>query len=128
MPQYIDKAAVVAEIERLIDTAEKRINNNAQIEHPETIDEENLKYLQKTRESKITWLDGQEEALKKVKNFLDTLEVKEVDLEKEANEVWDYVFSALGWDENSLMPLNHKEYMAFAKHFFELGVQVSNKA
>lgn len=46
----------------------------------------------------------------------------EVDLEKEANECWDYVFSAIGWDENSLMTINHKEFLAFARHFYELGL------
>ena len=50
-----------------------------------------------------------------------TLEVKEVDLEKEANEAWNYIFSR-GWDENSRMALKHDEYMAFAKHFYELGL------
>ncbi len=48
-------------------------------------------------------------------------EQPEVDLEKEANECWDYVFSAIGWDENSLMTMNHKEFLAFAHHFYELG-------
>ena len=49
-------------------------------------------------------------------------EQPEVDLEKEANECWDYVFSAIGWDENSLMTMNHKEFLAFARHFYELGL------
>jgi len=40
------------------------------------------------------------------------------DLEKEVKECWDYVF-ALGWDENSLMTMNHKEFVAFARHFAE---------
>ena len=43
------------------------------------------------------------------------------------NKPDDYVFSALGWDENSLMTMDYKEFMAFAKHFFELGMRVSNK-
>ncbi len=41
------------------------------------------------------------------------------DIEKEADICWDYVFSALGWDENSLMTMNHKEFLAFASHFAE---------
>ena len=44
-----------------------------------------------------------------------------VDLEKEAKECWDYVFSDVGWDENSRMDMTHKEFIAFAKHFYELG-------
>ena len=58
-------------------------------------------------------------------SFINTLEVKEVDLEKEANECWNYVFSELGWDKNSIMTMKHDEFMAFAKHFFELGMQQS---
>lgn len=46
---------------------------------------------------------------------------KMVDLEKEAKECWDYVFSDVGWDENSRMEMTHKEFIAFAKHFYELG-------
>lgn len=41
------------------------------------------------------------------------------DIEREANICWDYVFSALGWDENSLMTMNYKEFLAFASHFAE---------
>lgn len=41
------------------------------------------------------------------------------DIEKEADICWDYVFSALGWNENSLMTMNHKEFLAFASHFAE---------
>lgn len=41
------------------------------------------------------------------------------DIEKEADKCWDYVFSALGWDENSLMTMNHKKFLAFACHFAE---------
>lgn len=63
--------------------------------------------------------------LSRILSFLDTIEVKDVDLEKEANEAWDYIFSS-GWDENSRMALKHDEYMAFAKHFFELGRVASN--
>lgn len=74
MNKYIPAEKLIAEIETWIDIAEKRINNNAPIEHPETIDEEKLKYLQKTRESKITWLDGQEEALKKVLSIITSLQ------------------------------------------------------
>ena len=62
--------------------------------------------------------------LKFVKDILNTLEVKEVDLEKEADEMWNYVFSELGWDENTRMTITHKEFMALAKHFFELGLKV----
>ena len=51
---------------------------------------------------------------------INTLEVKEVDFEKEVDDYgyhYDYVSLA-----------NKKELVDFAKHFFELGVSVSNKA
>lgn len=68
--------------------------------------------------------DGKWVELISIKHFLDTLEVKEVDLKKEADEMWNYVFSELGWDENTRMAITHKEFMALAKHFFELGLKV----
>lgn len=43
-------------------------------------------------------------------------------IKKDAKECWDYVFP-LGWDENSMMTMNHKEFIAFAKHFYELGLK-----
>lgn len=56
-------------------------------------------------------------------SFLDTLEVKEVDSEKEADEAWNYIFSELGWDENTRMTITYKEFIAITKHFFELGLK-----
>lgn len=98
MAQYIDKDAVVAEIERLQDAI------------------------------KATAIDGriskeQAEAYKvcvKLRSFVeDTLEAKEMDLQKEIDRVWDNTsdnFSEDGW----------KEFEDIAKHFFELGLMASN--
>lgn len=50
-------------------------------------------------------------------SFLDTLEVKEVDLEKELNDYgyhYDYVSLA-----------SRKELVDFARHFFELGLNIN---
>ena len=55
-----------------------------------------------------------EAALEDVRNFLDTLEVKEVDLKKVYR---DYINCDNG----------HTKF-EIAVHFFELGMQVSNKA
>lgn len=55
-------------------------------------------------------------------SFLDTLEMKEVDLEKEIDNVWNPHFN-LGWDNNSLVSINHKSFESIAKHFFELGLK-----
>ena len=58
-------------------------------------------------------------------SFLDTLEVKEVDLDKEINDIWNPRFN-LGWDEHSLLSINHEGFTSIAKHFFELGLQSRN--
>ena len=62
---------------------------------------------------------GRISAFEDAKLFLDTLEVKEVDLQSEIDHVWDNTsdnFSEDGW----------KEFEDIAKHFFELGMEVSN--
>ena len=90
--ELIDKDAVVAEIERI----EYETNY-------ETFTDE---------------VFGKRKVCKDIKDFLDTLEVKEVDLEKELDFVKDayYYFTS---DERSSMK-------KVAKHFFELGISVSN--
>ena len=90
MKQYIDKSALVAEIEKWL--------------HQESI-------LKKDYHDAYTF--GLESVLK----FLNTIEVKEVDLEKEINEHWDEWAKEDGFHS-----------IDFAKHFFELGMQVSDKA
>jgi len=59
-----------------------------------------------------------EESYDEVLSFLDTLEVKEVDLDKEIDRVWDDTsdkFFEGCWEE----------FENIAKHFFELGMAVS---
>lgn len=88
MTQYIDKAAIVAEFNRLISELIK--------EGEDTMFEQ-----------------GRISAFEDAKLFLDTLEAKEVDLEKEMSEYFvehsDEFFS--------------DKYKLFAKHFFELGLE-----
>ena len=82
MARYIDKDALVAEIERL-------------------------------REEKGTFYAS--DVLYNLEDFLNTLEVKEVDLQSEIDRVWNNTsdnFSEDGW----------KEFEDIAKHFFELGM------
>lgn len=45
----------------------------------------------------------------------------EVDIEKEAKECWDYIFP-MGWDKNSRMVIIYEEFIAFARHFCNLGL------
>ena len=90
MTQYINKADVVAEIEKL----EERFTNQ---------DNE--------------FSDGYHFALKLVLSFIDTLEVKEVDLEKEID---NYIDTKEVWEIQEA-PLTSIENAAI--HFFELGLK-----
>ena len=90
MTQYIDKAKVVAEIDKLVDKGK----------YTELYD--------------CAYRDGINAVLHILKNRLNTIEVKEVDLEKEMGKYLD---------------VNNIEYgvqvklFDFAKHFFELGLK-----
>ena len=97
MAQYIDKAAMVAEIERRI-----KINKGCMLGL------RNLDYYQ-----------GKVDALSDTISLLDTLEVKEVDLEKEYEEfvVDDPIFGNFITNDTMGMEL--------AKHFFELGLKTN---
>jgi hypothetical protein len=62
--------------------------------------------------------------LQKAEDIIDTLEVKEVDLEKEIKE--EYLKRrCYGGKDNILVVLNEPQFNKIAKHFFELGVQQS---
>ena len=56
-------------------------------------------------------------AMDTISSMVNNLEVKEVDIEKEINEHWDEWAKEDGFHS-----------IDFAKHFFELGMSVSNKA
>lgn len=92
MAQYIPKSAIVAEIERL------RKKNN---------------------ESKNVYDFGTEHALKSILSFLDIIEVKEVNIDKETER---YCKSKEFTDALYTVRLTE----LIAKHFFELGVSTSN--
>ena len=64
---------VKAEVERLKSIAENRMENIPPLEHPETVDEEYLKHMTRSREAKMDGLGGQVEAYTNVLFFLDTL-------------------------------------------------------
>ena len=95
MAQYIDKAALVAEIKELIRA------NELYLSKPET---DEIKF-QKT---------GAYSVLNDLLHSIDTIEVKEVDLEKEATEfvqTKEFVVS------------KESPVLLIAKHFFELGIK-----
>ena len=56
--------------------------------------------------------------------FINTIEVKEVDLEDVAAVEWDdYVRKIDGEPNTAYMLLERENYIALAKHFFELGLK-----
>lgn len=105
MIKYIDKAAVVADIEG----KKRKISPNADWHFDE-------------------YAEGYVDALKDILNFLDTLEVKEVDLEKELN---DFIEEQKAWvkddrivEYNNGDSFNHiYDLEKIAEHFYELGLK-----
>jgi hypothetical protein len=87
MEQYIPKSALVAEIER----TQKRLN----------LDDIGGRAV-------MAWSEG-------FKNFIDTLEVKEVDLNKEIESY----FKGFG----KFVSVGIDDCIDIAKHFFELGIK-----
>ena len=107
MKQYIDKADVVAEIERLKEDA-----------------------LQKKDQCKRSGLERimhKIGAYNKILSFLNTLEVKEVDLETELN-IWrhDHFYGRRD-KEASGEYLKRGSQLDLAKYFFELGLKVKKE-
>ena len=99
MAQYIDKDALVAEIERRIKTNKECM-----------LGLRNLDYYQ-----------GKVDALNDTISFIDTFEAKEVDLDD-----YYHKFLEKEWFGNNHVR-TVSEMMAFtAKHFFDLGLKASN--
>ena len=103
--KLIEKAAVVAEIEKLIDEI----------------------YAGRPFDS----LSSEQQAalwyVKSIMSSINNLKVKEVDLKEEIDKFWKPRFS-LGCDDKSLLSVSYKGFEIIAKHFFELGTAVGNKA
>lgn len=96
--ELIDKAALVAEID-------------------------NLKHKVDDR---YTYSRGWKDALCMLEAELDTLEVKEVDLEKELSQWWKYERTK-DYNVDILYERYPNVSMKLAKHFFELGLRVNQK-
>lgn len=97
MAQYIDKSTVVAEINRVVNSYDPT--------------------------NEIT---SGRYALVRLRNFIETLEVREVDLEKELND-WrhNHFHGRRDKDANGEW-LERISQLELAKHFFELGLKASN--
>ena len=96
MAQYVDKDALIAEIEKVIN----EIN-------PDIIEDWRYR-LQRERDIKV---------MKNILSLIDTLEVKEVNLEKEFD---NYTKNILACDVQSE---SFTHLYNCAKHFFELGLK-----
>lgn len=97
MAKYINKAELAAELEKAIDGPAP------------------------SHDQQCPWEDGYYCGLYKAESILETIETKEVDLEKEIDKIWNPRFN-LGWDEKSLLSINHEGFTTLAKHFYELGL------
>lgn len=72
-------------------------------------------------------IGGMIEGYTRIKKIVSSIEVQEVDLEEEIKE--EYLKRrCYGGRDNMLVILNEPEFNTIAKHFFELGMQVSNKS
>ena len=105
MAQLIDKTAVVTELERLISNGQTKLK-----ESEECKDYESYVALAERIATCINVL-----------SFLDTIEVKEVDLEKEIKNYFDSqpILTKSHGIDYQLIPSAE----VIAKHFFELGLK-----
>ena len=100
--KLIDKDATIAEIERLIDKG---------------------KYHE---EYDCAFRDGNNDALYALKDKLDTLEVKEVDLDKEMQAFALLYLEPLKVSNSNIgIGITMAQLYSCAKHFFELGMRQS---
>jgi hypothetical protein len=97
MAHLIDKDAVVAEIEKKRDAALTRQRNLEAIGQVTVLNETLARELNR------------------IISFINTLEVKEVDLKKDVKN----------WIENNQDAAGFYDNIEFAKHFFELGMRQS---
>ena len=66
--------------------------------------------------------------LKDILSFINTLEVKEVDLEEEMDKEWNKCEPTDEGMGLEIASIEHEQFDNIVKHFFELGMTVSNKA
>ena len=108
MTEYISKSALVAEMDRRLEELYKLLPNASDVENGTiTISE--------------ACNTGKYTALESFEDYVDTLEVKEVDLEKETKKWWK---ERLHLNPENQLWMDAHQSIVFAKHFFELGLQV----
>ena len=105
MEQYIKKSAVLAEI--------RKYKNNAEVY---------LKYHHNRNDKTVYSFEQEKLRMCELLSFIDTLEVKEVDLEKVFND--EYLKFSNDTDAGDYaFPIDLADFKDFAKHFFELGLK-----
>ena len=110
MAQYIDKDALIAEADRRLDELYNLLPDASKVENGTiTISE--------------ACNTGKYTALESFKDYVDTLEVKEVDLEKELESWRHNHFHGRRDKEASGEYFERVSQLDLAKHFFELGLQ-----
>ena len=122
MPQYINKSAVVAEInQRIEDYKSHKIDDSYHDGLIFALEDLRDDFINTLEVIEIDVDLGDLKGDKSTQCIIDTetLEVKEVDLEK---EIGKYL------DTNDIEFSHQIKLFDFAKHFFELGMQLSNKA
>ena len=103
--KLIDKAAVMAEIERRISLFKK--------------EKKTEKWSAGASQINVVSLGARIAMLEEILSFLNTLEVKEVDLEKEIKLIkGDYEQVDVAWNN---------DFDFIARHFFELGLKAAQK-
>lgn len=100
MAQYIDKSALIAEIEKII-------------EEPAP-----------SHDQQCPWEDGYYCGLYKAENIIDTLEVKKVNLQEEVRKWQQKHFEGIGYVlDGSGGWIGRTSLLDIAEYFFELGLK-----
>ena len=97
MTQYIDKDALVVEIDNILDYIDEHWDTDYAI--------------------------GAQRFADKLQDAIDTLEVKEVDLEEETKKWWK---ERLHLNLENKLWMDAHQSIVFAKHFFEMGMQAQH--
>ena len=106
--KLIDKDALVAEIEKLMDELYDKLPNASKVENG-------------TITASEICNTGKYTALESFKKYIDTLEVKEVDLNKEIKNV-QRKYKTIDEYEDYPCTMYANDIEWIAKHFFELGL------
>ena len=117
MEQYIPKSAVVAEIDRTLEKLYKLLPDASKVENGCI----NVSDVCNT---------GKYTALESFKDYVDSIEVKEMDLDSNIRTYLTNHFNiyedGVLQSKKSGLPLRTYDIIKVAKHFFELGMRASN--